>query len=231
MSLAPSAVGAGECIGDDAIYVRIRPDLPSPKASPAALFLDRDGTIVEEVGHLRRAADVRLIEGAAEAIATANALAIPVIVVTNQSGIARGLFDWADFAAVEDRIAAALAARGAHLDAVLACPHHRGGRAPYDTSDHPARKPNPGLLLRAAASLALDLGNSWIIGDRAGDILAGRNAGLAGGVHVTTGWGNQPGEREAALAAAVVGGYRVLAAAGIAAVPALLPLFRGAKAE
>lgn len=233
MSRSPSAVIAQARIDGEGIYVWVRPGALSPgRAGPrAALFLDRDGTIVEEVGHLRRAADVRLIDRAAEVVAEANALAIPVIVVTNQSGIARGLFDWADFAAVEARIGDELAVRGARLDAVLACPHHRDGRAPYGHTDHPARKPNPGLLRRAALLLTLDAARSWIVGDRTGDILAGRAAGLAGGMHVATGWGSQAGEREAALAAALAGGYRVLAAASIAAAPALLPLFSGVKAR
>lgn len=220
-------------IGDDGVYVWVRPVPSRPGVAGdaigrATLFLDRDGVIVEEVGHLRRPADVRLIEGAAEVIATANAFAIPVVVVTNQSGIGRGLFDWNDFSEVEARIAEALAAGGAYLDAVLACPHHPDGRPPYDHPDHPERKPNPGLLLRAAAVLALDLAGSWIVGDRTSDIVAGRNAGLAGGLHVMTGWGGEPGERAAALAVASGGGYRMLTANSIAAAREVVPLFNPA---
>lgn len=166
---------------------------------------------------------MRLIDGAAAVLAEANAREIPVIVVTNQSGIGRGLFGWAELIAVEERIEAELAALGARVDAVLACPFHSEGRAPYRHPDHPARKPNAGLLLRAAEAFALDLGSSWIIGDRAGDIAAGRAAGLAGGMHVATGWGDQPGEREAARACASRS-YRVLEAASIAVALDLLPL-------
>jgi D-glycero-D-manno-heptose 1,7-bisphosphate phosphatase len=195
-----------------------------------ALFLDRDGTIVEEVGHLRRPGDVRLLEGAAAVIAEANRRSIPVIVVTNQSGIGRGLFGWSELIAVEERIEAELAALGARIDAVLACPFHPEGRPPYRHPDHPARKPNPGLLRRAAAALAIELASSWIVGDRAGDIGAGRAAGLAGGMHVASGWGNQPGERDAALAWASRS-YRVLGAVSIAEATDRLPLFAEAAAD
>jgi D-glycero-D-manno-heptose 1,7-bisphosphate phosphatase len=178
------------------------------------------------VGHLRRPEDVRLIEGAAAVIARANALAIPVIVVTNQSGIGRRLFGWAELVAVEERIEAELAALGARVDAVLACPFHPEGRLPYRHPDHWARKPNPGLLHRAAADFAVELTSSWIIGDRAGDIAAGRAAGLSGGMHVWTGWGSAPGEREAALALDAPS-YRVLGAVSIAEALGRLPLLAG----
>lgn len=166
---------------------------------------------------------MRLVDGAAAVLAEANGRGIPVIVVTNQSGIGRGLFGWEELVAVEERIEAELAALGARIDAVLACPFHNEGRAPFRHPDHPARKPNAGLLLRAAEAFALDLPLSWIIGDRAGDVAAGRAAGLAGGMHVATGWGSQPGEREAARACAG-NGYRVLEAASIDEGPDLLPL-------
>ena len=116
-----------------------------------ALFLDRDGVIVEEVGHLRRAEDVRLIAGAAEVIAAANRAGMPVVVVSNQSGIGRGSVRLAGF---RGRSAAdcleMLAARGAFIDAVLACPYHAEAEPPYRHPDHPARKPNAGMILAAA---------------------------------------------------------------------------------
>lgn len=150
-----------------------------------------------------------------------------MIVVTNQAGIGRGLFDWADLVAVEAHIEMELAARGARLDAVLASPFHSEGRPPYRDPDHPGRKPNPGMLLRAAALFAIDLEISWIIGDRASDIAAGRAAGLAGGIHVATGWGCAPGERESALSCAKAGdhdgGYEVLTAGSILDAARTLP--------
>ncbi|MFQ5773400.1 MAG: D-glycero-alpha-D-manno-heptose-1,7-bisphosphate 7-phosphatase [Kiloniellaceae bacterium] len=154
-----------------------------------ALFLDRDGVIVEEVGFLHRPEDVRLIPGAAAAIAAANRTGVPVVVLTNQSGIGRGLYGWAAFAATQDRIVAELAGAGAALDMVLACPFHPDGAPPYRHPDHPCRKPRPGMLVRAGERLGLDLAASWIVGDRAADLEAGRAAGLAGGLHVLTGHG------------------------------------------
>lgn len=154
-----------------------------------ALILDRDGVIVEDVGFLHRPGDVRLVPGAAEVIAAANRVAVPVITVTNQSGIGRGLYGWAEFAATEARIAADLAARGAHLDMIVACPFHADGAPPYRHPAHPCRKPLPGMILRAGARLGLDLARSWIVGDRAADLAAGRAAGLAGSLHVLTGHG------------------------------------------
>lgn len=182
--------------------------------------------IVEEVGHLCRPDQVRLIPGVAPVIAAANQAEVRVVIVSNQSGVGRGLFTWDDFQAVQDRMLALLAHAGAVVDAVFACPFHPQAMSPWRHPDHPARKPNPGMLLAAAERLAVDLPCSWIIGDRAGDIAAGKNAGLAGGLHVATGWGSEAGEAEAARALAVPGVFFVLEAASIAAAPQLLPLFR-----
>ena len=177
------------------------------------------------VGHFRPA-DVRLMDGAAGIIAEANGCAIPVIMVTNQAGIAHGHFGWAEFIQVQDKILDDLAAEGAFVNGVFACPHHGGGRAPYDVENHPWRKPNPGMLLAAAERLPLDLGQSWIIGDRAGDLEAGKNAALAGGLHVLTGHGADDGERDAALALAGAN-FQALAAPTIAGATVQLPLFQG----
>ncbi len=138
-----------------------------------------------------------MLAGAAAAIARCNALRIPVIVVSNQSGIARGLYDWHGFAAVQGVIEHALEAAGARLDAVFACAHHGEGRAPLNIADHPWRKPNPGMLMDAAKRMTLDLPRSWIAGDRASDIAAGKAAGLAGGILILT--PNLPNERAAAM--------------------------------
>ena len=98
-----------------------------------------------------------------------------------------------------------LAAQGAVVDAVYACPHHKSGQPPYNVDNHPARKPNPGMLELAAEALSVDLSNSWIVGDKAGDLEAGRRAGLAGGAHVLTGHGSDEGEAGKALAIATEG--------------------------
>jgi D-glycero-D-manno-heptose 1,7-bisphosphate phosphatase len=192
----------------------------------AAVFLDRDGVVVEEVDYLHRPEDVRLIDGAAEVIAEANRRALPVVLVTNQAGIGRGHYGWTEFAAVQERIVDELAGLGAMVNGVFACPHHAEGRPPYDRPRHAWRKPNPGMLLAAAERLPVDLAKSWIVGDRATDLEAGRNAGLAGGIHVRTGYGADDGERQRALALAG-DGFRVLAGKTIADARRLLPLFMG----
>ncbi|PHS78779.1 MAG: hypothetical protein COB59_05085, partial [Rhodospirillaceae bacterium] len=125
---------------------------------------------------------------------------IPVILVTNQAGIGYGYFKWNDFVAVQAQIIHDLAQGGAHIDAVFACPFHIKGQGVYGHDDHPARKPNPGMLNLAHDLMGVDLKASWIVGDRHLDVLAGKNAGLRGGIHVSTGHGSKDGERDAALA-------------------------------
>jgi D-glycero-D-manno-heptose 1,7-bisphosphate phosphatase len=166
-------------------------------AGQPALFLDRDGVIVEDTGYVGRAQDVRVLAGAAAAIARCNALRIPVVVVSNQSGIARGLYDWHGFAAVQAVIDDALVTAGARLDAVLACAHHGDGQAPLNVADHPWRKPNPGMIMDAAERMGLDLPRSRIVGDRASDIAAGKAAGLSGGVLIAS--RALPRERDGAM--------------------------------
>jgi D-glycero-D-manno-heptose 1,7-bisphosphate phosphatase len=156
---------------------------PSEFSRPA-LFLDRDGVIVEDTTYVGRAEDVRMIDGVAAAIARCNGLGIPVVVATNQSGIGRGLYGWDGFHSVQAAIAKALAAAGAHLDGVLACAYHGQALEPFRVADHRWRKPNPGMLRAAASGLNLDLARSWIVGDRASDLAAGLAGGLAGGTLV-----------------------------------------------
>lgn len=177
----------------------------SGSAAPRpALFLDRDGTVIKESPYLSDPDLVRVIPEAMITIARANRLGIPVVVVTNQSGIERGYFDWQTYAAVEDAVVAAAAAAGARLDAVYACP-----RAPAEPQEPIpfGRKPHPGMLATAAAELDLDLSASWIAGDCATDIEAGLRAGLLGGWLVPTGYG----KRDAAAARSLAGvGYQVI---------------------
>ena len=212
----------GAVIDEEGIWCQVLK--PAPGAQRAALFLDRDGVVVDEVHYLHRVQDVRLVAGAATVIAEANRRHLAVVLVTNQAGVGRGIYGWPEFARVQEHIVADLAAAGARLDAVYACPHHAEGQAPYDHPDHPARKPNPGMLSRAVEALDLDAGASWIVGDRASDLEAGRGAGLKGGLHVLTGYGTRPGEREAALALGN-GRFRALGAASIADVPSKVSLF------
>lgn len=155
-----------------------------------AVFLDRDGTLNEEVDYLCDPEHLVMIPGAAAAVARLNAKGIPVVVVTNQSGIGRGKYDWQDFAAVMSRMGTLLALENAWIDAVYASPHHEKGQGDYGVADHPERKPNPGMLLRAAEEHGLDLAHSWMVGDKAIDLEAGHRAGCRA-VLVRTGYGAQ----------------------------------------
>ncbi|MBL0209683.1 MAG: HAD family hydrolase [Holophagaceae bacterium] len=166
-----------------------------------AIFLDRDGTLNEEVDYLHRPEELVLIPGAAKAVAKLNALGIPVAVVTNQSGIGRGYFGFHDFDQVTARMAELLAGEGAHLDAVYVAPHHEKGQGDYAHPDHPERKPNAGMLTRAALEHGLDLSRSWMIGDKESDLEAGRRAGCRVAL-VRTGYGKSVEARLADLVAA-----------------------------
>jgi D-glycero-D-manno-heptose 1,7-bisphosphate phosphatase len=192
---------------------------PSSRKRPA-LFLDRDGVVVEEVNYLHRVADMRLIEGAATLIHAANERMIPVVMVTNQSGVGRGYYDWSDFAILQEALVTQLATAGAHLDLVLACAFHADAQPLFKAPDHPWRKPRPGMLHAAADTLALELGQSWIVGDSASDVEAGRNAGLAGAVHVATGHGER--DRITALAMAT-SEFEVQAAKSLTGAMRILP--------
>jgi len=174
--------------------------LRRPVAGRPALFVDRDGTIVEETDYLCRVDDIVVIPGAAEVIAAANRRSVPVIMVTNQAGIGRGYYGWAEFKSVQDAIVGSLATEGANVDAVYACAHHPQAEGDLAHPDHPARKPNPGMLLDSASALALDLKSSWLIGDKADDIEAAKRAGLGGALLVATGYGSAERQRAATLA-------------------------------
>jgi D,D-heptose 1,7-bisphosphate phosphatase len=155
-----------------------------------AVFLDRDGTINEEVGYMDRLEKLKLIPVAAEAIRLINSSGMRAVVVTNESGVARGLFDEAFVETVHVRLREMLRGEGAFLDGIYFCPHHpTEGRERYLlTCD--CRKPAPGLLLQAAADLNLDPVRSYMVGDTLKDIEAGIRAG-ARGILVRTGYGSE----------------------------------------
>mgnify|MGYP001192643732 CR=1 FL=1 len=164
-----------------------------------ALFLDRDGVIVEDTDYLQHPEDVRLINGSETIISKANKLTIPIIIVTNQAGIARGKFTWKEFIEVQEKLMQILEKHKVFINAVFACPHHSDGTPPYNIPNHRCRKPNPGMLIEAAQRLPINLSKSWLIGDKASDLQAAYTAGLKGGTHVLTGHGNDKGEREESM--------------------------------
>lgn len=176
-----------------------------PAALRPALFCDRDGTLIENVPYLNDPAGVVPVRGARETLAAWRARGFAIVVVTNQSGVARGLCSRDQFLAVERRVRAVMGHDA--IDAVYACPWHPDGAPPFAIA-HPWRKPNPGMLLAAAADLRLDLSRSVIVGDSLADLRAGEAAGLRRLVHVLTGHGRA---ERAAVEAAFTGDRLVLA--------------------
>ncbi len=156
--------------------------------SRPAVFLDRDGTIVREADYLRSPERLRLLPRAAEAIRRLNDSGFAVVVATNQSGIARGLLTEDDLAQVHKVLAERLAKRGARLDAIYFCPHHPTAGAGRYRRECSCRKPAPGMLLRAAQELDLDLSRCIAVGDSQRDLIAGREVGCRT-VLVRTGYG------------------------------------------
>ncbi|MDD5100991.1 MAG: HAD family hydrolase [Syntrophales bacterium] len=153
-----------------------------------AVFLDRDGTINEEVPYLNRMEKLRLIPGAAEAIRRINESGMMAVVVTNQSGVARGFFDETFVKKTNAYLRDILRTEGALIDAFYFCPHHpTEGKGAYLQTCR-CRKPAPGMLLRAAEELGIDLNHSYMVGDMLQDIEAGMRAGTRG-VLVRTGNG------------------------------------------
>lgn len=152
--------------------------MTNPSQLSRALFLDRDGVINHEVGYLHKPEQVRWVPGIFTLCAAARDLGYQLVVVTNQAGIGRGLYSQADFDALTTWMQAEFAARQVPLAAVYHCPFHpEHGLGPY-RREHEDRKPSPGMLLRAARDLALDLSRSLLVGDRCSDIAAANAAGL-----------------------------------------------------
>lgn len=137
-----------------------------------AVFLDRDGTLNKDVGYVHRKEDWQWLPGVAEALKRLRAVGYVLVVVSNQSGIARGMYDREALRLLEEWVNAELSAKNAAIDAWYYCPH-----LPEITGHCECRKPEPGLLLQAARDLELDLANSWMIGDRVRDVQAGIAAG------------------------------------------------------
>lgn len=142
-----------------------------------AVFLDRDGTINEEVGYLRDLTMLRLVPGAAGAIRRLNDADYQVIVVTNQSGVARGYFPESQVHEAHDLLARLLQQEGAQLDAIYFCPHHPSAGNSRYTGPCDCRKPGTGLLDRAARERSIDLSRSFMVGDKWSDVELGQRAG------------------------------------------------------
>jgi D-glycero-D-manno-heptose 1,7-bisphosphate phosphatase len=153
-----------------------------------AVFLDRDGTINVEMDYLYQEEDFEFISGAPQAIRQLNDAGFFVVVVTNQSGVARGFYTEEDVELLHRHIAAELGKIGARVDAWMYCPHHPDGRGSYSLPCS-CRKPLPGMLKEAARRYDLDLGRSIMIGDKAADIGAGTAAGCRT-ILVRTGYGS-----------------------------------------
>jgi len=162
-----------------------------PRRAVPALFVDRDGTVIEDPGYIYNPEKVRLIPGAAATLRRFRDAGFSLILVTNQSGIGRGLYGWADYEAVAARLRSLLDAEDVIFDAELACAHAPDAHCTW-------RKPAPGMIREAAARLDLDLGRSVIAGDKLTDLEAGAAAGIARLVHVATGHGATERERVAA---------------------------------
>lgn len=166
-----------------------------------AVFLDRDGVITVDHGFTHRVEDFQFIAGSAQAMGLLQAAGWRLVVVTNQSGMARGLFTNQDYERFTAHLRAQLQRAGVHLDAVLHCPHLPDATVASYRVACDCRKPAPGMLLRAARELSLDLGASVMVGDRLSDVQAGRAAGVGRCVLVRSG---QPIGTEAARLADAV---------------------------
>ncbi len=171
---------------------RLEPQVGGPSRRPGdrrcAVFLDRDGTLCEEVGYVNHPDRLRFYPWTVEAIRKINRAELPVIVVTNQSGVAQGYFSEELVHEVHQKIALQLAAGEAHLDAIYFCPHHPNARLEAYRQNCRCRKPSTGMVDEAAERFHIDLGFSYVVGDSYRDMQLGLNAG-ARTILVMTGYG------------------------------------------
>lgn len=158
------------------------------RVATPAVFIDRDGTLIEEAGYLNHLARLVFFPYSVDAIRQLNRGGFKVVVITNQAGIARGIVPESFVATAHAHISKRLEAGGARVDAYYHCPHHPKGSVPELTRACECRKPRPGLMLKAAADMDLDLSQSFVVGDRWHDLEAGRAAGTRA-VLVRTGYG------------------------------------------
>jgi D-glycero-D-manno-heptose 1,7-bisphosphate phosphatase len=145
--------------------------------SNKAVFLDRDNTLIEDPGYINNPDQVNLLDGVAEAIIELKELGYKLVVVSNQSAVARGIVTEKILTEIHDRLKQLLAEKGAYLDQIYYCPYHPEGVVRKYRKESDWRKPNPGMLLTAAEEMDIDLSKSWMIGDSGLDIEAGLRAG------------------------------------------------------
>jgi len=156
--------------------------------SRKAAFIDRDGVLNEERAFVHRIEDFAFVPGAIEALRALQAAGYLLVVITNQSGIARGLYTEADYVALTGHMRERLQAAGVTLDAVEHCPHLADAPVERYRVDCDCRKPKPGMLNRAIQELAIDAATSFLVGDRLSDLEAGRAAGIGSCFLVRTGY-------------------------------------------
>lgn len=161
-----------------------------------AFFLDRDGVVNVEVNYLHRPEDTVLIPGLSSALRKIHDAGFLAIVISNQGGIARGMFGMEDVKAVESRICELLKQEGPDVpEAFYYCPHHKNGIVPEFSIECECRKPKPGMFFQAAGDWQIDLARSYMIGDRISDLHAAKAAGCIGGSLVLTGYGEHDAEQ------------------------------------
>ena len=161
-------------------YAQSQKEIPVWRKKPC-LFLDRDGVINVDKGYTFRPDDLVFIDGIENGIKAANEAGFYVIVVTNQAGVARGYYTLKDTDLFHAEIQEKLAIKGAHIDAFYSCPYHKDGNVPeYTFDNHPDRKPNPGMILKAFSDWPIDIENSFLIGDKGHDVTAAERAGVKG---------------------------------------------------
>lgn len=155
-----------------------------------AVFLDRDGVINKDVDHLNTVRDLRLLPGVARAIAALNRAGFLVVVISNQAAVAKGMLTAEGHEKINGELRARLARRGAKIDGIYYCFHHPEASIKKYKAECDCRKPNPGMIFKAAKDLNVNLRKSFLIGDKTSDILAGERAGIAT-ILVKTGYGGR----------------------------------------
>lgn len=187
-------MSTGEARAERLRAERLRAERLRVEGLRAAVFVDRDGTLTQEGDWVRHPGALALVPGAARALARLHDAGFLLVMVTNQSAVARGLITEEKLRAIHAHLESVLAHEGAHLDAIYACPHHPSEGLGAYRVECACRKPEPGLILRARDEMGIDLARSWCVGDMERDLEAGRRAGVRG-ILVGTGKGAAESER------------------------------------